>query len=217
MGIMIGIFSILPTIDIQAAVGMIMLCASRYWTVDADMEGFVTLLIIFWLIRDIHLISQYLLSQLLDDGDIYRRQHPPWTDPAPYLPNGGCYGYSMSQYHFKKKSGHSRPKKGGPTQPITSRSATYWLARMSFLSALIHVILFCFSGTTMRTNKFSEMHSHVLEEIKTTDDATTDSGTMFDEKDMTTNWKIAGTPQTFKLWVIPFHWNFSKYLPAYLQ
>ena len=50
----------------------------------------------------------------------------------------------------------------------------------------------------MRTNKFSEMHSHVLEEIKTTDDATTDSGTMFDEKDMTTNWKVAGTPRTFK-------------------
>ena len=84
MGIMIGMFSILPTIDIQAAFGMIMLCASRYLAVDADIEGFTTLLIIFWWIRDIHLISQYLLSQLLHDGGIYRRQHPPWTDPAPY-------------------------------------------------------------------------------------------------------------------------------------
>ena len=217
MGIMIGIFSILPTIDIQAAFGMIMLCVSRHLTVDADIESFATLLIIFWLIRDVHLISQYLLSQLLDDGGIYRRQHPPWSDPAPYLPNGGCYGYSMSHYHCKKKSGHSRPKKGGPAQPITSRSTTYWLARMSFLSALIHVILFCVSGTAMRTNKFSEMHSHVLEDNTTIDDTTTDSGTMFDEKDMTTNWKVTGTTRTFKLWVIPFHWNFSKYLPAYLQ
>ena len=107
-------FSILPTIDIQAAFGVIMLCASGSFTVDADVEGFATLLIIFWLIRDIHLISQYLLSQLLDDGGIYRQKHPPWTDPAPYLPNSGCYGYAMSHYHCKKKSGHSRPKKGGP-------------------------------------------------------------------------------------------------------
>ena len=81
-----------------------------------------------------NLISQYLLSQILDDGGIYCWQHPPWTDPAPDLPNGGCYGYSMLRYHFKKKSGHFWPKKGGPAQPITSRSATYWLARMSFLS-----------------------------------------------------------------------------------
>ena len=151
MGIMIGMFSILPTIEIQAAFGMLMLCASRHLAVDADIEGFETLLIIFWLIRYIRLISQYLLSQLLDDGGIYRRQHPPWTDPAPYLPNGGCYGYAMSHCHCKKKSGHSWPKKGGPAQPITSRSAMYWLARMSFLSALIRVILFCFSGTTTRT------------------------------------------------------------------
>ena len=69
----------------------------------------------------------------------------------------------------------------------------------------------------MRTNKFSEMHSHVLDENTTTDNTTTGSGTMFDEKDMTTNWKVAGTPRTFKLWVIPFHWNFSQYLPAYLR
>ena len=60
-----------------------MLCASGYFAVDADVEGLVTLLIICWWIRDIHLISQYLLSQLLDDGGIYCQKHPPWTDPAP--------------------------------------------------------------------------------------------------------------------------------------
>ena len=189
MGIMIGMFSILPIIDIQAAFGMIILCASGYFAVDADIDGFATLLVMFWCTRDIHLIIQYLLLHFPDNG-VYRRTHPPWTDLAPYLP-GGCYGYAMSQYHVKKKSGHSRPKKGGPAQPITSRATTYWLARTSFSSTLMHMILFCFTNAMMRTNGFSEIHSHVLDEMDTTDgNATTDGDAEINEDDMTKNWEM---------------------------
>ena len=46
MGITTGMFSILPTIDTQAAFGVIMLCASGYFAVDVDVESFATLLII---------------------------------------------------------------------------------------------------------------------------------------------------------------------------
>ena len=78
MGIMIGMFSILPTIDMQAAFGLIMLCASVSFTVNADVEGFAMLLIIVWWIRYIYLITQYLLSHRLDKGGGYCQKHPPW-------------------------------------------------------------------------------------------------------------------------------------------
>ena len=107
MSIMIDMFSILLTIDTQAAFGVAMHCASEYFAVDDDVESFAALLIIFWWIRDIHLIGQYLFSQVLDDGGIYHQKHPPWTDPALYLPNGGCYRYDILHHHCKKKSGHS--------------------------------------------------------------------------------------------------------------
>ena len=53
-------------------------------------------------------------------------------DPAPYMPSGKSYGYSMSQYQVKKKSGHSSPERRGEMQPITSHTMTYWHVQMFF-------------------------------------------------------------------------------------
>ena len=86
----------------------------------------------------------WILVQLVD-GTTPSPKPPPWTDPAPYLPHdhdGGGYGYAMLQYHFKKKSGHARPKHGGECEPITPRTMTFWLARTSFSAALLHTIWF---------------------------------------------------------------------------
>jgi len=52
------------------------------------------------------IICQKIFIYLADDlGPL--KNSPPWADLAPYLPNGSCYGYAMSQYWVKKKSGHS--------------------------------------------------------------------------------------------------------------
>ena len=200
-------FSVLPTIENQATFGLIAFSVRM----NVEIEGFVVLLLFFWWIRDIHRIGQHLISYLLDDTDV--PSAPPWLDAAPYLPDGGCYGYAMSQYHYKKKSGHSRPKKGGLTQPITSRSTTHWLTRTTFISALMYVILFGLTSAIMSTCDLSE-HPHVIDEVdsNSNNDATDTPSVILDDE-----WKIAETPRVFKLWIKPFHWNFSQYLPAYLK
>ena len=178
---------------------------------NVEIEGFVVLLLFFWWIRDIHRIGQHLISYLLDDTDV--PSAPPWLDAAPYLPDGGCYGYAISQYHYKKKSGHSRPKKGGLTHPITSCLTTHWLTRTTFISALMYVILFGLTSAIMSTCDLSE-HPHVIDEVdsNSNNDSTDTPSFILDDE-----WKIAETPRVFKMWIKPFHWSFSQYLPAYLK
>ena len=73
MGMIISMFSILPTIDIQAALEFIMLCASGSFTVDADVEGFATLLI-FFSGSEIYIssVSTYSLIFLIKAASIVR-------------------------------------------------------------------------------------------------------------------------------------------------
>ena len=66
----------------------------------------------------------------------------PWNDPAPYVPNGDVYGYSQKKWRVKSKSGHAKPKTGGHRQPLTSQTATHWLARHSLLSGLA-IAIYC--------------------------------------------------------------------------
>ena len=65
-------------------------------------------------------------------------------------------------------------------------------------------------------NTFSEMHSHVLDKNTTNDNATTGDDAKINDEGITINGKVVDTPLTFKLWIIPFHWNFSQYIPAHL-
>ena len=124
MSVMLGLFISLPTIEIQATVGLIALGAFK--SLSIEIENFTVLLLFLWWIKDMNIIGQCLVSLLLGDDDgKYRREHPPWLDPAPYLPNGGSYGYSMMQYYFKQKSGHASPKHGGYCKPITYYTPTH--------------------------------------------------------------------------------------------
>jgi len=111
MSILFGMLCALPSIDIQALFGVVAFLAHGYFAIDADVESFAVMLLFFWLIKDTYIICQHLFSNLLDDlkpkrmahlrdDGKHRRTHPPWSDAAPYLPDGGCYGYSMSQYHL---------------------------------------------------------------------------------------------------------------------
>ena len=149
---MIFVFT-MPSIEIQALIGMFIFGASQYATISTDIENFAVMLLFFWWIQDAYIIVQHLFSHLLDDlkppqmahlldDGRYRRTHPPWPAAAPYLPFGGCYGYAMSHYRIKKKSGHANPKHGGECEPITSCSATHWLAHTPFWIALLCAVVF---------------------------------------------------------------------------
>ena len=152
MGMIFAIFFALPSIEIQALFGVIAFCISGYFEVDQDAENAAVMLLFFWWMRDtcnifqhcfLHLVDDLKskrMAHLQDDGR-YRRTHPPWPDAAPYMPFGGCYGYAMSQYKFKKKSGHASSKHGGECEPITSCTITYWLAFTPFWMALIYAII----------------------------------------------------------------------------
>ena len=144
MGMIFGMFFALPSIEIQALFGVIAFCIS---------ENAAVILLFFWWMRDTCNIFQHCFSHLVDDlkpkrmahlqdDGRYRRTHPPWPDAAPYLPFGGCYGYAMSQYQFKKKSGHASSKHGGECEPITSCTITHWLAFTPFWIALLYAIIF---------------------------------------------------------------------------
>ena len=90
MSMIIGMFSVLSIIEIQAAFGLITIFVTPgNMTIDADVEGFAVLQLLFWWIRDTHLICQHWLLYVLDDTDVPPAL--PWLDSAPYLPDGGCY------------------------------------------------------------------------------------------------------------------------------
>ena len=104
MGTLIGLTAILPTIKIQAILRLLMLFTAELF--GPNFETFAVLLVFFWWIRDMSIICQKIFTHLVDDSSPLKKP-PLWADPAPYLPNGSCYGYAMSQYWVKKKSGHS--------------------------------------------------------------------------------------------------------------
>ena len=52
----------------------------------------------------------------------------------------------MSQYQFKKRSGHANPKHGGECEPITSCTMTHWLAFTPFWIALLYTIVFAMAS-----------------------------------------------------------------------
>ena len=153
MSMLFGMLFALPSIEIQALFGCVVYLAHSYFGFDVNMTNSAVMIIFFWWIRDARIISQRLFSHLLDDlkpnkmahlpdDGRYRRTHPPWPDAAPYLPFGGCYGYAMSHYRIKKKSGHANPKHGGECEPITSCSMTHWLAHTPFWIALCYAVIF---------------------------------------------------------------------------
>ena len=100
------------------------------------------------------------MAHLQDNGK-YRCTHPPWPDVAPYLPFGGCYGYAMSHYQFKKKSGHANPKHGGECEPITSSTITHWLACTPFWIALFYAIVFAMAS--LFSNQFGNCSSTIAD------------------------------------------------------
>ena len=88
-------------------------------TSTGDIEGCATIMFFINLFYEFSRFTCLILS-LFFDYIMPESKAPPWLDPAPYVPNGGVYGYAMLQYRVKKKSGHTRPKHGGEQQPITS-------------------------------------------------------------------------------------------------
>ena len=75
MSVIFGLIFSLPTIEMQASVASIMLGASQYLPIDADVENFAVLLLFFWWIRDVYIISQRLFSLLLDNLESTRSAH----------------------------------------------------------------------------------------------------------------------------------------------
>ena len=86
MSIIIGMFSVLPTIEIQAVFGLIIIFGSGNITINVNIEDFAVLLLFFWWIRDTHLIGQHLLLYLLDDTGV--PSAPPWLDAACSISGG---------------------------------------------------------------------------------------------------------------------------------
>ena len=107
---------------------------------DGDFADCGTILIFILGCRTVHGIMSDAFDYVCPDCK-------PRLDRAPYLLNGGAYGYSMSQYHIKPKSGHGRPKTGGKLQPITTRTLTHRLAHIPFDTALTITIIYLIAST----------------------------------------------------------------------
>ena len=119
--IMVGVSFAVPSMMTTALIGFVFILgfSMNLLHVNGDLEGFA-IIILFCL------GSRLLLGML---GEMFcmlvpDKKPPPWWDPAPYLPGGGSYGYSVSSYRVKAKSGHASPKHGGELQPITSLTTT---------------------------------------------------------------------------------------------
>lgn len=138
LGLLIGMtLSMSSLLVVQLLLGLLFTCTLgiEQATLDSDVGGFITIVTFIMSCRHLFRVSCSIFD------DVCPCEKPPrWSDRAPYDPFGNCYGYAMTQYRVKKKSGHSRPKNGGDLQPITSRSLTSWFARMPFLIAFLSVI-----------------------------------------------------------------------------
>ena len=234
----------LPSIEIQALLGVVISIAHGHFAIDDDIATFAVMLLALWWIQDAYIIGQHLLSHLLDDlkpkrmahlldDGRYRRTHPPWPTVAPYLPFGGCYGYAMLHYRIKKKSGHANPKHGGECEPVTSCSTTHWLAHTPFWTALLYAVIF---ATTSILSIGMDAYSNIFD---TSNDVSDGGCSLQIGSQLSSTLRILRAvpnflyeflpaipwypttvdtqPRKFQLWVRPYHWNFARYLPAYLS
>ena len=135
MAMINGCIIAMPSVAIQSVILVTTMFALNTTNIDSDMEMFIVLILFSWLIRSVYDFFLQILDYIIDDAEPDSKP-PRWKDPAPYLPNGGSYGYAMLQYRVKKKSGHASPKHGGERQPLTSSTMTSWLARTPFRLAL---------------------------------------------------------------------------------
>ena len=129
MAMINGCVIAMPSVAIQSVILVMTVFALNTTNIDSDMETFVVLILFCWSIRSVYEFFLQILDYIID-------KPPRWKDPAPYLPNGGSYGYTTCQYHVKKKSGHASPKHVSECQPIMSSTLTFWLAQPPFYSAL---------------------------------------------------------------------------------
>ena len=75
MSMIFGFVFTMPSIEIQALIGMIIFGASQYATISIDIENFAVMLFFFWWIQDAYIVVQHLFSHLLDDLKPPRMAH----------------------------------------------------------------------------------------------------------------------------------------------
>jgi len=135
----------------QLLIWMLLFCrvVTGTFDFDGDIEGCATIMLFVHLLLELGRFARLTLETMFD-YILPESKAPPWLGPAPYVPNGGSYGYAMLQYRVKKKSGHARPKHCGEQEPLTSRSLTFWFGQTSFHSALLATIIFCVVSVVSR-------------------------------------------------------------------
>jgi len=219
----------MSTASSQFLVGILLLgrIATGTFDFEGDIEGCVTMMFFVHLFCE---LGQFACSAIdaLFDYVMPESKAPPWLDPAPYVQNGGVYGYAMLQYRVKKKSGHARPKHGGEQETLTSRSLTFWLGHASFHLALLATIIFCVisvvasarelwwccpsDGDDDDDNDADKSSTSPVEQEEKAAPATPERHecenalTIADDE-----------PKLFTMWLKPFHINFARIMPAYLQ
>ena len=74
----------------------------QYTLFDGDVAGGIRIVLFGWWICSIFGECRAAFDSIYPKLPRVR-----WKDPAPYLPFGGVYGYAMSSYPIKEKSGHA--------------------------------------------------------------------------------------------------------------
>ncbi len=136
IGLVSGISAPLPTIWIQ--IMLTLLVGGLLWSDPLnDLAGCGTIMTsILWGRCTFQFIWKVFMSMCP------AHKPPPWRNRAPCQLEGKVYGYSLWKYRIKDKSGHARPKNGGPLQPFTLPTPTLWLSRTPFSTALGAVICY---------------------------------------------------------------------------